>query len=63
MIHTKEAIINALEVIKSECDSTECEKCPFGRRNSHHSYECVINKGIPEDWVITKEEPTWRALE
>lgn len=61
MKHTQEEIINALKVIKDECDARDdgyCMKCPFFKVNRG----CLINKIYPKDWNIVTEEEVWRAL-
>lgn len=60
MKHTKEEILNALQIIKDECTSTECQKCPFG----YNGGGCAIQDYPPADWQIKKEkESVWRAFE
>ena len=61
MRHTREEIINALNVIKDECDACDdgyYMKCPFYKVNRG----CLINKICPSDWNIVTEEEAWRAL-
>lgn len=60
MKHTKEEILNALQIIKDECTSTECQNCPFG----YNGDECAIQAFPPVDWQIKKEkESVCRAFE
>lgn len=62
MKHTKEEIINALKVIKDECEGIGCDKCPFRRKNNL-AYECVLMHTLPDEWDIADEEPeAWRAF-
>ena len=61
MKHTQEEIINALKVIKDECDAIDdgyCMKCPFFKVDRG----CLIYKTFPKDWNIVAEEEVWRAL-
>lgn len=61
MKHTKEEIINALKVIKDECNQTsECDDCPFADKNNN----CAFSTEVPPDWEIAELPPPekWRAL-
>lgn len=61
MKHTKEEILNALNVIKDTCHEMrvrDCTTCPFGDNEGN----CLINEIIPDGWDI-KEEEIWRAFE
>ena len=60
MKHTKEEIINALKVIRDECDGTDCSYCPFG----HGENGCKLIYTDPANWKIAELPPpeTWRAL-
>ena len=64
MKHTKEEILNALQIIKDECTDVSCNDCPFGVRIKN-SYGCMFNTDeAPEYWRIKSEkEPLWRAFE
>jgi hypothetical protein len=63
MKHTKEEILNALKVIRDECEGVWCDKCPFGRRENNLVYECALRHTLPDEWDIAEEEPeTWRAF-
>lgn len=63
MKHTKKEIIDALKIIKDECEEAGCVNCPFGREKTTYRYECVLNKELPEQWDLADEEPeTWRAF-
>jgi hypothetical protein len=58
--HTKEEIINALKVIKEECESQgiDCNACPFCVNEG-----CEIVTRTPNNWELNATEPeTWRAL-
>ena len=59
MKHTKREILDALNVIKSECEATaSCQVCPFRDETG-----CALYHMRPEDWEITEEEPeVWRAF-
>lgn len=61
MKHTKEEILNALQIIKDECEGTNCKDCPF----CGCAYVCMFKTDeIPEDWRIkNKEDSVWRAFE
>ena len=60
MKHTKEEILNALQIIKDECAGADCEACPFRTVNNG----CTIQFDPPEHWRIKKEkESEWRAFE
>jgi len=63
MKHTKEEILNALQIIKDECDGVDCEECPFGC--GIHGKECGLRAELPDEWCIKKinKEPVWRAFE
>ena len=66
MKHTKEEIINALKVIKDECDShncgneceDSCEECCF----SNFQLGCVFREKYPFRWKINEKEDVWRAF-
>jgi hypothetical protein len=62
MKHTKEEIINALKIIKGECeDHPVCNICPFWSPGSVP--ECQVSNQYPEDWKINNAEPElWRAF-
>lgn len=64
MKHTKEEIINALKVIKDECEGTICGKCPFGSHISYNGTLCKLRLDEPVEWEIAELPPpeTWRAL-
>lgn len=60
MKHTKEEILNALQIIKDECNCRVCRMCPF----SHNGSECTIQNFVPEDWQIKMEKDSeWKAFE
>ena len=59
MKHTKEEILNALNVIKDTCSEFKCDLCPF--RDFDKS--CIIQDEPPTDWDIKDEEDNvWRAF-
>lgn len=63
MKHTKEEIVNALNVIKEECASqngVSCNPCPFFINGKG----CSIGSKVPQNWDIVDIEPekTWRAF-
>ncbi len=60
MKHTKEEIINALKVIKDECENnSDCIDCPFGAGNCN----CKLKEHVPSHWKIVELKPeTWRVL-
>lgn len=64
MKHTKEEILNALQIIKDECTDVACKECPFGVLNKN-SYGCIFKTDeMPEEWRIKREkESVWRAFE
>lgn len=63
MKHTKKEILDALKIIKEECEGDECNTCPFGRKKSNLTYECVLLHTLPEEWDIADDEPEiWRAF-
>ena len=54
-----EEIINALKIIKNECNSRMiCDNCPFSDKNR----KCKILHIIPSEWDINEETDAWRAL-
>jgi hypothetical protein len=64
MKHTKEEILNALQIIKDECtDTAGCHVCPFARR-AGSMYSCMFKADdTPEEWRIKREkESMWRAF-
>lgn len=64
MKHTKEEILNALQIIKDECEDTDCCDCPFGFKDGI-PYRCMLKTdAIPEEWRIKNEKDSvWRAFE
>lgn len=63
MKHTKEEILNALQIIKETCAEatdqyTDCCLCPFNDGDGH----CIVNEQAPSAWDIVEKEP-WRAFE
>lgn len=59
MKHTKEEIINALNVIRDECIGTNCIDCPFASGVG----DCRLIERSPSRWDIAELEPKkWRAL-
>ena len=64
MKHTKEEILNALQIIKDECIGSRCEQCSFGASDALYGTFCKLKWSNPEYWIIKGEEETvWRALE
>lgn len=63
MKHTKEEILNALQIIKDECEvSAGCRKCPLGDNDVLLGTFCRLKRSNPVDWIIKEEETVWRAL-
>jgi len=63
MKHTKEEIINALNVIKDECTGTICQACPFCYDTPNTKSKCALQHSNPCEWKIEELPPqTWRAL-
>ena len=64
MKHTKEEILNALQIIKDECTDVDCAKCPLGVRVKN-SYGCMLKMDEnPDAWRIKNEKDSvWRAFE
>lgn len=58
MKHTKEEILNALQVIKDTCQDGDCLLCPFSDGDGH----CIVTEQAPCAWNIKSDEP-WRAFE
>lgn len=66
MKHTQEEIINALKVIKDECEShncgngcdDSCEECCFYFFHSG----CMFIETFPFHWKINEKEDVWRAF-
>lgn len=59
MKHTQEEIINALKVIKDECESHNCcEECCF---NNIH-LRCMFSETFPFKWKINEKNDVWRAF-
>ncbi len=64
MKHTKEEILNALQIIKDECkENGICRMCPFGDNGIQHGTYCRLKQSNPADWIIQEEKNLWRALE
>lgn len=63
MQHTKEEIINALQVIQDTCREMHgerpCEQCPLSDEDS----KCILQNEPPEAWEIKTSPPVWKALE
>ena len=60
MKHTKEEILNALKVIRDECEHhvEGCGPCPF-----YVNHTCMIQIGIPSSWRLNNAIPEfWRAF-
>ena len=60
MKHTKEEIINALKIIKEECEyhAIGCGTCPF-----YVNHTCMVKIGVPIIWRLNNDIPeTWRAF-
>ena len=63
MKHTKEEIINALNVIKEECKGNFCVSCPFYDKTLTDVPKCMIRSDAPMVWDLVDEEPKiWRAF-
>lgn len=66
MKHTKEEIINALKVIKDECESHNCgNECECGCDEccfNNYNLGCVISEMFPSDWRINEIQEEWRAF-
>lgn len=63
MKHTKEEILNSLQIIKETCAEVidqykDCCLCPFNDGDGH----CIVNEQAPSAWDIVEKE-TWRAFE
>jgi hypothetical protein len=52
MKHTNEEIINALKVIKDECESHNLENCCGECCFHNFNIGCVISEMFPCDWII-----------
>ena len=64
MKHTKEEILNALQIINDECKVNGiCGMCPFGDDVIQHGTYCRLKRSNPADWIIQEEKTVWRALE
>lgn len=60
MKHTKEEIINSLNIIRDECEhhAEGCGPCPF-----YVNHTCMIKTGIPSIWRLNIDIPgLWRAF-
>ena len=57
MKHTKEEIINALKIIKDECDNTNCVDCPFRDFYKIGEHQCKLHQQSPCDWEINDTPP------
>lgn len=60
MVHSKEKILEALHIIKDECDAcgSTCEGCPF-----RLSEQCQITYSSPNSWDINDEDvEVWKGL-
>lgn len=63
MKHTKEEILNSLQIIKETCAEVtdqykDCGLCPFSDGDGH----CIVTEQAPCAWNIKSDEP-WRAFE
>lgn len=59
MNHTREKILEALNVIKDTCkDACNCETCPLRSENN----DCYIGDKTPFDWNIMVTDDLWRAF-
>ena len=57
----RKELINALRIIKNECDSnTRCATCPFSDNNEMNV--CKIIEDLPYQWNINEDTGMWRAL-
>lgn len=61
MKHSKRAILKALRIIKSECEETRCEGCPFGGPVNGHE-RCLLRRAIPLKWELNDNREAWKAL-
>ena len=62
MKHTREEILDALQVIKDTCvdvgeDKNGCHKCPFARNGL-----CILLDEEPYKWELNFEGAVWRAF-
>lgn len=66
MKHSKRAILKALRIIKSECEGTPCERCPFGgsvnRFTKNGFTKCLLKMTAPAGWVLNDKCETWKAV-
>lgn len=65
MKHTKEEIMNALQIIKDECTDClsgnkfpGCKLCPMYRPSSDN---CAFDDMAPHSWAFGKDD-VWRAF-
>lgn len=61
MKHSKRAILKALRIIKSECDGTRCEICPFGGPVNGFT-KCLLRATSPVGWVLNDKCKPWKAV-
>lgn len=61
MKHSKRAILKALRIIKSECNGTSCENCPFGGSVNGFT-RCLLKMTHPTGWVLNDKCETWKAI-
>ena len=61
MKHSKRAILKALRIIKSECNGTSCERCPFGGLVDGFP-KCLLRMTVPVAWVLNDKCETWKAI-
>lgn len=61
MKHSKRAILKALRIIKSECNGTRCEICPFGGLVNGFP-RCLLKMTSPIGWVLNDNGETWKAV-
>jgi hypothetical protein len=60
MKHTKEEILNALNIIRDECEChvEGCGACPF-----YVKHTCMIKIGVPSGWRLNNDIPElWMAF-
>jgi hypothetical protein len=60
MKHRKEEILNALKIIRDECEYhvEGCGACPF-----YVNHTCMIKIGVPSGWRLNNDIPElWRAF-
>lgn len=50
---SKEELIEAAQLLKDFCDSSDCKDCPFSDSVAFY-HTCRVQDGIPQEWDLAK---------